>query len=167
MFGSVIGASYSLIKAPALKLTAWPTWTIPILAIIGILVAGYLSYVEVTQTEAVCGPVGDCNTVQQSPYAVLFGVLPVGILGIIGYMLILIGWSATYYGPTAWRFYSALATWIMAFLGVLFSIYLTFLEPFVIGATCAWCLSSAIIITIILWAASADVRVARNPNYST
>jgi uncharacterized membrane protein len=32
----------------------------------------------------------------------------------------------------------------------MFSIYLTFLEPFVIGATCIWCLTSAVIITLIM-----------------
>jgi uncharacterized membrane protein len=39
----------------------------------------------------------------------------------------------------------------MVVAGTLFSIYLTFLEPFVIGATCAWCLASAIIMTLLLW----------------
>ena len=38
--------------------------------------------------------------------------------------------------------------------GVLFSIYLTFLEPFVIGATCAWCITSAIIMTLIFLAST-------------
>jgi uncharacterized membrane protein len=38
--------------------------------------------------------------------------------------------------------------------GVAFSIYLTFLEPFVIGATCAWCLTSAILITVLMWLAA-------------
>ncbi len=32
----------------------------------------------------------------------------------------------------------------MALFGLAFSTYLTFLEPFVIGATCAWCLTSAV-----------------------
>ena len=35
--------------------------------------------------------------------------------------------------------------------GLAFSIYLTFLEPFVIGASCAWCLTSAVIMTVLLW----------------
>ena len=39
----------------------------------------------------------------------------------------------------------------IAFGGTLFSIYLTFLEPFVIGATCMWCLTSAVAITGLLW----------------
>jgi uncharacterized membrane protein len=46
---------------------------------------------------------------------------------------------------------AALALVIMAVGGTVFSIYLTFLEPFVIGATCAWCLTSAILMTVLLW----------------
>ena len=38
----------------------------------------------------------------------------------------------------------------MTFGGTLFSIYLTFLEPFVIGAVCAWCLTSAVVMTLLL-----------------
>jgi uncharacterized membrane protein len=49
--------------------------------------------------------------------------------------------------------YSSLALLGLTTIGLLFSIYLTFLEPFVIGATCAWCLTSAIIITLLLWLA--------------
>jgi hypothetical protein len=50
--------------------------------------------------------------------------------------------------------------WGMAFFGVLFSIYLTFLEPFVIGATCMWCISSAILITLIFIAATGPAKRA-------
>jgi uncharacterized membrane protein len=48
----------------------------------------------------------------------------------------------------------------MTTFGVLFSIYLTFLEPFVIGATCAWCLSSAILMTVLFWLSLAPGRQA-------
>jgi uncharacterized membrane protein len=44
--------------------------------------------------------------------------------------------------------------------GVLFSIYLTFLEPFVIGATCAWCLTSAIVMTALFWLSLAPAKLA-------
>jgi uncharacterized membrane protein len=114
-------------------------------------VAFYLTYVETSGSEAFCGPVGDCNTVQISPYATLFGFLPVGLLGLIGYALLLIGWAVYHFGPKSLRWTSAIAVWGMAFFGVLFSIYLTFLEPFVIGATCMWCLGSAVIVTALLW----------------
>jgi uncharacterized membrane protein len=42
--------------------------------------------------------------------------------------------------------------------GILFSIYLTFLEPFVIGATCIWCLSSAVIMTILFLLAAGKLN---------
>jgi len=43
-----------------------------------------------------------------------------------------------------------LSVFVMAFLGVLFSLYLTYLEPFVIRAVCAWCLTSAVIIILLM-----------------
>lgn len=134
------------------------SWVLPILSILGLFVAGYLSFVEVTATEAVCGPIGDCNSVQQSPFATLFGFLPVGVLGLLGYVGILLAWLMKKYGPETWRDRSTLAIWGMAFFGVIFSIYLTFLEPFVIGATCIWCISSALIITLQFLAATEPVR---------
>jgi uncharacterized membrane protein len=124
---------------------------IPILTGFGMLAAGYLTFVETTGAEAVCGPVGDCNAVQQSPYATLFGVLPVGVLGLIGYLGILTGWLVSRITSGQITRIAVIAVFAMAFVGTLFSIYLTTLEPFVIGATCAWCLTSAIIITILLW----------------
>jgi len=160
MIGSVVSVIINIWrseKKPSRE-TPWLKWAIPVLAVIGLGIAGYLSYVEITQTEAVCGPVGDCNTVQQSPYATLFNVLPVGLFGLIGYIGILIAWALQYYGPEKFRPLAIQAVWGMALFGTLYSIYLTYLEPFVIGATCAWCLSSAIVITLILWASTEPVR---------
>ena len=129
-----------------------PEWMVPVLVLIGVGVASYLSYIEITHAEAACGPVGDCNTVNQSKYATLFGVLPVGVLGLMGYGLILALVPARMGSEGA----GGGRLWAMgaALFGTLFSIYLTFLEPFVIGATCAWCLSSAVIMTLLLWASA-------------
>lgn len=129
-------------------------WVIPLLCIAGFFVAGYLSFIEITQQEAVCGPIGDCNSVQNSQYATLFGFLPVGIFGLIGYVAILVSWLVWRYGPVFVRKWAALGMWGMSIFGVCFMVYLTFLEPFVIGATCAWCLSSAVIITAIMLVAT-------------
>ena len=130
---------------------SWRIWSIPVLSLIGFGVAAYLSYVEMSQVMAVCGPVGDCNTVQQSPYAMLFGVLPVGVLGAVGYVLILLAAAVGQFAQGRLEQIGWLAATAMVAAGTLFSIYLTFLEPFVIGATCAWCLASAIIMTLLLW----------------
>jgi uncharacterized membrane protein len=123
----------------------WQSWAILVLVVAGLAVSAYMTVVETTGAEAVCGPVGDCNTVQQSSYATLFGFLPVGVLGLIGYAVLGVAWLAAHLGRIS---FTPLV--LMAFGGTLFSIYLTFLEPFVIGATCLWCLSSAVIITLIL-----------------
>jgi len=48
----------------------------------------------------------------------------------------------------------ATGLWLVALVGTLFSIYLTVLEPFVIGATCMWCVASAVAMTLLLWAAT-------------
>jgi uncharacterized membrane protein len=132
----------------------------PLLALAGLGVAAYLAHVEVQEIEAVCGPVGDCNTVQQSEYARLFGVLPIGVLGVAGFAAILVGWGVRRFGSgraTAWASVALLA---LTGFGTLFSIYLTFLEPFVIGASCLWCLSSAVIMTALYGLAVVPARAA-------
>jgi uncharacterized membrane protein len=125
-------------------------WIIPALCVVGFGVAGYLAYVETAQVTAVCGPVGDCNTVQQSEYARLFGFLPIGVLGLAGYVAIMIAWLTARYAKGKIVDLANLSIFGMAVFGTLFSIYLTFLEPFVIGATCAWCLTSAVLITTLM-----------------
>ena len=127
---------------------AWLQKAIPLLAVAGLAVAAYLAYVETQAVAAVCGPVGDCNAVQSSEYAYLFGI-PIGVLGVIGYLAILFvwGWSQWQGDPRA-----PLALLGMTAAGVLFSLYLTYLEPFVIGAVCAWCLTSAVIMALLLMA---------------
>jgi uncharacterized membrane protein len=139
---------------PSMERKEWPGWVVPVLVAVGVVVAAYLSFVEVTQTEAVCGPIGDCNTVNQSEYAILFGVLPVGVLGLVGYGVILVLWFLAVAGSGRIRVWAILGLWGSALFGTLFSVYLTFLEPFVIGASCAWCLASAMIMTLLLWAAA-------------
>jgi uncharacterized membrane protein len=140
-----------------LVLRKWPEWLVPLLCILGLGVAGYLSYIELSGKEAVCGPVGNCNSVQQSKYATLLGFLPVGVLGLLGYLGILGAWLAHRFGSADLKRLATYAMWAMAIFGVLFSVYLTFLEPFVIGASCAWCLTSAILITLLLWVTTGPV----------
>jgi uncharacterized membrane protein len=125
-----------------------------ILALAGIGISAYMTFIETSGTPAVCGPVGDCNTVQQSQFALLFGVIPLGALGLAGYAAILLTWIV----GRAVRGRNADRAMVLAFglaaFGTLFSIVLTFLEPFVIGATCTWCISSALAMTGLLWLTS-------------
>ena len=140
---------------------AWPGWSIPVLIAVGTVVAVYLSYVEITNSAAVCGPVGHCNDVQQSPYATLFGFLPVGILGILAYIAMAGAWVLSRSHTRSASDLGYMGLWSMALIGTLFSVYLTFLEPFVIGASCVWCLTSAVTVTLILRAATPSASLAR------
>jgi uncharacterized membrane protein len=135
---------------PLPEIKGWLDIAIPVLSLIGLGASIYLTYVEITHTRALCGPVGDCNTVQSSPYAKLFGVLPIGLAGAIGYIAILVIWFWRHYRTDYLSNIAGQVMCGMALFGTLFSIYLTYLEIFVIHAVCIWCLSSAVIITALM-----------------
>ena len=69
----------------------------------------------------------------------------------MGYVIVIVGWFAGRTGRERMADGARLVVFGVAFVGTVFSIYLTFLEPFVIGATCAWCLTSSLVITALLW----------------
>jgi uncharacterized membrane protein len=135
---------------PLAPVPKWQDLAIPVLAVLGLGVAAYMTYVETSTADAICGPIGDCNTVQNSPYAKLFGVLPIGILGAGGYLALMLAWVLKRTGTGRLSEITPLALFGMSFFGTLYSIYLTYLELFVIKAVCLWCLSSAVIITLLM-----------------
>jgi uncharacterized membrane protein/thiol-disulfide isomerase/thioredoxin len=129
---------------------------IPLLAVLGLGVAGYMAYIEITHVAAVCGPVGECNVVQTSQYAAIAGI-PVAVLGLIFYLAVPVLWAVQRYTVGKWARPAALALLGLTLFGVLFSIYLTLLELFVIHAVCMWCLSSALITTLIMVVVAAQL----------
>jgi uncharacterized membrane protein len=110
------------------------------LALIGVAIAGYLTWVHYAGLEPICaGGGGGCERVQSSSYAELAGV-PVALLGLIGYLAI----AASLVVPgEAGRLGGAL----MALIGAGFSVYLTYVEIFQIDAICQWCVASAVVMT--------------------
>jgi len=124
---------------------------IPILSVVGLAVASYLAYVEISHVKAICGPIGACNVVQASPYAKILGI-PVAILGMANYIAIIILWGGQKFLKLPLAHLAMLGLIILTYSGTIFSIYLTLLELVVIQAVCAWCMSSAIISTMLmLW----------------
>jgi uncharacterized membrane protein len=114
LVGMLAVAVMAALKFPILDTTsisAWQVWLVPALSLLGFVVAGYLAYVETAEVAAVCGPVGDCNTVQQSEYARLFGILPIGVLGLLGYIAIFAAWLVGRLNrpPLSWYADSALS----------------------------------------------------------
>jgi uncharacterized membrane protein len=85
------------------------------LAIVGVAVAGYLTWVHYADLQPICvGGSGACERVQASEYALLFDL-----------------------GRTATAF--------LALAGALFSVYLTYIELAELHAVCQWCVVSALL----------------------
>jgi uncharacterized membrane protein len=126
-------------------------WLFPSACLLGLGISSYLAYVEISRVEAVCGPIGECNIVQSSPYAQLFGI-PIAVFGVLFYLTVGFIWviQPRFAGKMKGLFHVGLIS--LTIFGTCFSIYLTCLELFVIRAICAWCLSSAVLTTVLLLA---------------
>lgn len=129
------------------------------LAIGGIGIASYLSYVHYAHQSIACGGLGSCETVNSSKYAELMGV-PVALLGGVVYVVLLlvaVRWFLA--GP----YLAAPAAWAISLGGFLFSVYLTYLELFVIDSICIWCVASACVLTAALVVTSTALPAALSP----
>ena len=113
-----------------------------VVALAGLVVAGYLTWVHFDDTALVCVAGGGCETVQESEYAEIAGI-PVALLGMVAYAVVL--------GLVAWDSPSArLGAAMLAFVGLAFSLYLLALQLFVIDAVCVWCLANDVVIAPLL-----------------
>ncbi|HEY2141250.1 MAG TPA: vitamin K epoxide reductase family protein [Solirubrobacteraceae bacterium] len=117
--------------------------TMVVLSVLGLGVASYLTYTHYANVKVLCALNGGCETVQHSSYATLVGV-PVALIGLIGYVAIL-GSLLVPENETT-RF----ATAAFTVVGFGFSAYLTGRELFSIHAICQWCVSSAVIMTLLM-----------------
>jgi uncharacterized membrane protein len=115
-----------------------------VLTVIGLGVATYLTVIHYAGIKPICGREGGtCLKVQSSRYSKIEGV-PVALVGLIGYIAILISLLIPQDERT--RF----ATAAMTIGGFGFSAYLTYREIFSLKEICEWCVSSAIIMTIMM-----------------
>ncbi|MGA9532354.1 MAG: vitamin K epoxide reductase family protein [Anaerolineales bacterium] len=142
-------------KRPFYGASAWVIGA----ALVGLTASTYLAWAETGANEVLCGPVGDCAAVQASRYSSLFGV-PVAVLGMIGYVAVAVAIGLAHTGGARRRQQAHLTTFGLAVMGTIFSFYLTSLEPFVIGAACAWCLASALAMAVLLALSAAPARQA-------
>jgi uncharacterized membrane protein len=131
------------------------TRTSTTLALGGVGIAGYLTYVHYAGLHPVCGISHGCETVQTSSYAYLAGV-PVAPLGLLTYLLILV----TLRGRSE---NALLAGYVLTLIGFGFSLYLTYREVFTIHAICSWCVSSAIVFTLLFVLQTTRVLRAGSP----
>ena len=114
-----------------------PALVLASLDLIGLAIAGYLSLVELRGALPYCGPLRGCEQVALSEYSRIGGV-PVAVYG-VGLSLILFVLAIAWWRTNDARLLAA--HYGLSLLGVVFEIYFTYLELFVIGAICVWCAS--------------------------
>ena len=132
-----------------------------ILAVSGIVVSAFLASFHLSgqAAETFCTGAGGCGTVNESTYSAVLGV-PIAFIGLISYAAIAVmailamrGWE--------YREWVPLAVFGISLSGSLYSLYLTYLELFVIHAICPWCVASAVIMFALLAISSADLLALR------
>lgn len=132
-------------------------WTSAAFAFLGAANALYLYIYKLTSNDKMCLGSGDCATVNDSVYSEVFGI-PVALLGLLAYLAIL-GILLLELRLELAREYGPLAVFGLSLVGVVFSIYLTWISVYVIEAVCPFCTVSAVLIILIL--VLAIIRLAR------
>lgn len=115
-------------------------WAFLAFAVIGFLDASYLTVSHLTGSAVNCSITGGCDTVLGSKYSEILGI-PLSYLGLGYYALIF--FLALYYLDSGNKKGLKLLTLIPA-AGFGFSLYLVYLQFFVIEAICQYCMVSAI-----------------------
>lgn len=128
-----------------------------LLAVVGILIALYLTLYKMGVIGVLSCSIGSCETVNTSKWSMLLGI-PIAEWGLAAYLalfgLAIAGSAeAREQSITIARLLVALAGWSM-----LFSAWLTYLELFVIRAICIWCVTSALLWVVIFAVSVVDLR---------
>ena len=123
-------------------------WASLSLSGLGVLISTYLSVKRFTGGSLACSRWAQCDVVNNSLYAKIYGV-PVAFIGLAGYLLLLgLALAALESEGDTRRRLVALG-FVLALGGVAYSAYLTYIELYVIEALCSWCVASAIVITLL------------------
>ena len=126
------------------------------LSLAGLFISGYLYLYKIGRIGSLACGTGGCETVQLSSWS-RFAGFEVSLIGVLGYACLL-GLSRASLQAGAYREWPIRAMAVAAGIGVLFALYLTYLELFVIHAICRWCVASGVIIVAIFAAALLDQR---------
>ena len=115
-----------------------------LIALVGLFVALYLTLYKIGAIGELTCSIGSCETVNTSRWSLFLG-LPVAAWG-LGYYALVFGLALL--GLSERRADSralALGMVTLTGWGALFSLWLTYLELFVIHAICQWCVISAVL----------------------
>lgn len=119
-----------------------------VLGFLGFLDATYLAILHFRHAFPPCTLAKTCEVVLTSSYATFLGI-PIALFGSLFYVavivLLLTLWQR---GGASWgnKFldfvFSPLALFLLCFAGLLFGVYLVYIQFFVLHATCQYCLTS-------------------------
>ena len=130
------------------------------LALAGIFISLYLTLYKIGVIGELSCSIGSCETVNTSKWSRFLG-LPVAAWGLLFYLDVFV--VALVGTMRRFEFEPAISFVLVgeAAVGVLFSAWLTYLELGVIHAICIWCVTSAVIVTLILLTTIADLKEVR------
>ena len=126
------------------------------LASIGMLDSIYLTWIKLANQEAMCSGIGSCEAVNSSEYATLAGI-PIALFGAGAFLVILIFMLFETRTPFLEE-NSLMLVFGLSLVGVLYSVYLTYLELYVLKAICPFCVLSAVSLLGLLVVASIRLR---------
>jgi uncharacterized membrane protein len=119
------------------------------ISLVGIIVATYLTLYKLGYIGELSCSVGSCETVNLSRWAFLLGA-PVAAWGVAFYITTFVVAICSVQPRFAEDRRLSLALTVLAGWGFLFSGWLTYLDLFVIHAICIWCVTSAVLVTIMI-----------------
>jgi uncharacterized membrane protein len=122
-------------------------WAI-LFSIIGLAVASYLIYIKFNPSSALCLAAGGCEVVNTSVYSSIRGI-PIAALGAVAYLVILaiLLLEARNEFVEEWGLVGEFG---LALVGTLYSAYLTYIDVYVLHKICPYCLTSAILMVLLL-----------------
>ncbi|MGB8508496.1 MAG: vitamin K epoxide reductase family protein [Pyrinomonadaceae bacterium] len=119
---------------------------VALVALIGVADATYLTIEHLSGRSVRCVITTGCDEVLQSSYATLFGVVPLASLGALAYFTVFSLATLAAFG------YSGARRFIAPLVALMFAstLWLFYLQAFVLHAFCAYCLLSAALTTTLL-----------------
>jgi len=110
------------------------------LSLAGILDTFYLTLNKLQHSDVACSILEGCDVVLNSAYSMV-GPVPLAAIGFFYYLFIFFG-SLFYLSRPNNKKIFKLVKWV-TILGLLFSLYFLYLQAFVIGVYCMYCIGSA------------------------
>jgi uncharacterized membrane protein len=124
---------------------AWREGAAAALALVGVLDSVYLTVEHLSGRSVLCVVVSGCDAVLSSSYATLFGSVPLAAAGAVGYFVV---FSLATLAACGYRGARAPLAALVALMFA-FTLWLLYVQAFVLRAFCTYCLVSAAVTTML------------------